>query len=88
MYALAQVQRLCVCERALKLMHSELRSPTEVDHRTFCQKRNTAAAMHFNCVDVIVAPATYTHPVVPHGFRRGVLEVRIADWGAGYPGPR
>jgi hypothetical protein len=51
--------------------------------------------MHLACIDVVVAPATYTCPIVPRGLRRGVLELwtavktlgsRIAHRGAGVPG--
>ena len=32
--------------------------------------------MHLTRVDIVVARATYTCPIVPRGLRRGVLELR------------
>lgn len=54
-----------------------------------------AAAVHVPCIDVVVAPATNTCPIVPHGLRGGVLELEnavvtqgsgIAHRGVGVPG--
>jgi hypothetical protein len=41
-----------------------------------------AATVHWHhvpCIDVAVAPATHTCPIVPRGLRRGVLELRNPD---------
>jgi hypothetical protein len=32
--------------------------------------------MHLTCINIVVAPATYTCPIVPRGLRRGVFELR------------
>jgi hypothetical protein len=65
-----------------------------LDNRLFRWKWN--AAMPVACIDVIVASATNTCPIVPRGLRRGVLELDnaimmalgsgIAHRGAGVPG--
>jgi len=37
-------------------------------------------SVHVPCIDVAVAPATYTCPIVPRrGLRRGILELRNAN---------
>jgi hypothetical protein len=77
-------------------MRSEFSLTDGLDRRIFRWKWN-AAAVHLacQCIDVVVAPASDTCPIVPRGLRRGILELGIAivtlgsgiaHRGAGVPG--
>ena len=42
-------------------------------------KAATAGVHHIPCIDVVVAPATNTCPIVPRGLRRGVPSLKLGN---------